>query len=224
MAFKQAVRSWLMLLAACPKGIVTFVIAVAGVSIGIALLIVWVGIPILVGTLLICRALMERERQLGSSWLGGQSNFSEVLRSGLKPAGYATGYPRGGVRELIALLGERRTYTGLVYCLAQLPIGIISFTIAATVPIAALGLALAPFSYLMNAWLPFELNSLDAIAIPMLSPFQVMLAASAVGLVTLALQPLMFRSLGRVYAGWLSWLSSSSGVPPLQGSSAKPVI
>ncbi|MFS0724951.1 sensor domain-containing protein [Paenibacillus sp. 1P07SE] len=220
MRVKQAVQAWLMLLSACPKGIVTFVIAVAGVSIGVSLLVLWVGIPILVATLLTCRALMERERQLGAAWLGQQDDFTGRLRAGLAPAGYTPGYPRGGWRELKALLGERRTYTALLYCLAQLPVGIAGFTIALAVPLAALGAALAPFSYLMNGWLPFELNSLDWIMLPWLSPLQRALAAGGAGLLLLGLQPLLFRSLGRLYAGWLS---ASLETAPLRASAAKPL-
>jgi hypothetical protein len=49
-------------LTALPIGILTFTIAVTGLSLGVGLFIVWVGLPVLVGTVLVSRAFAHLER------------------------------------------------------------------------------------------------------------------------------------------------------------------
>jgi hypothetical protein len=49
-------------LTALPIGILTFTIVVTGVSAGVGLFVVWVGLPVLVGTVLLARAFAQLER------------------------------------------------------------------------------------------------------------------------------------------------------------------
>ncbi|MET0526343.1 MAG: sensor domain-containing protein [Nocardioides sp.] len=49
-------------LTALPIGILTFTVAVTGISAGVGLFIVWVGLPVLVGTVLLSRAFAHLER------------------------------------------------------------------------------------------------------------------------------------------------------------------
>lgn len=49
-------------LTALPIGILTFIVAVTGISAGVGLFIVWVGLPVLVGTVLLSRAFAHLER------------------------------------------------------------------------------------------------------------------------------------------------------------------
>ena len=69
-------------LTALPIGILTFAIAVTGLSAGAGLLIVWIGLPVLVGTVLLSRAFAHLERLR--------------LRSLQGPRGPAAGVPEGG--------------------------------------------------------------------------------------------------------------------------------
>ena len=227
MKIKQAVRAWLLLLAACPKGIATFALAVTGICLGVSLLIVWIGIPILVATLVACRALLSHERMLADGWLKGRGRLFESPGSDWAAASKRMLLDYGSIRQLRILLTERRTYMSVLYCLLQLPIGLAAFVVASTLPLLALGLALAPFSYMMNSWLPIQISSFDYLMIPGLTGlpmFPRVLAAGGVGIVLLALMPLLLRSLGRLYAGWLHGLGEPPTiVTPLSGVSAKPL-
>ena len=53
-----------------PLGIVAFTVAVTGLSAGVGLLIIWIGVPVLVGTLLAARGLATAERRLLPAVLG----------------------------------------------------------------------------------------------------------------------------------------------------------
>ena len=56
-------------LSALPIGILTFSVVVAGLSAGLGLVVVWVGVPILIGTLFAARAFAHLERiRLRSCW------------------------------------------------------------------------------------------------------------------------------------------------------------
>ncbi|MBC8091049.1 MAG: sensor domain-containing protein, partial [Pseudonocardia sp.] len=57
-------RGYAYLLAGLPLGIVAFVVAVTGFSVGVGTLVVWVGLPVLVGTLVAARGLAAAERSL----------------------------------------------------------------------------------------------------------------------------------------------------------------
>jgi len=59
---QRTLRDSAYLLTALPIGIAAFVVAVTGMAAGAGLFVVWVGLPVLVGTVLVCRGLAQLER------------------------------------------------------------------------------------------------------------------------------------------------------------------
>src|SRR6266852_2116140 len=66
---KQAPLIMCYLLLSFPLGLCYFVFLVCGISIGIGTLIIWIGVPILMLTILGCRYLAAFERELAMNWL-----------------------------------------------------------------------------------------------------------------------------------------------------------
>src|SRR5579872_1034047 len=66
---RQTYLNLLYLLSAFPLGILYFVMLVAGLSVGVSTLIVWVGIPILLLTIIMWQGFASVERYLVRHWL-----------------------------------------------------------------------------------------------------------------------------------------------------------
>ena len=60
----KAFRTWTILVGSLPRGIVAFVIAVAGLSVGLPLAVFVIGLPILAGMLTVCERILGTERRL----------------------------------------------------------------------------------------------------------------------------------------------------------------
>jgi hypothetical protein len=119
-------RTWLNMLfqwLAFPLGLFYFIFLITGLSLGIGLVIVWVGIPIL---LIVA----------GAWWLFGA--FERVQARYLLRAAVA-GAPRewekvnGVWAKLKAHFGSAATWKDLVYLLAKMPFGVASFGLLMTV-------------------------------------------------------------------------------------------
>ena len=106
-----------------PLGIFSFVVVVTGFAMGIGMIITLIGIPILVATLLFVRTFAAMERRLAWSLL-------EATMPGRAPSRSAS----GGYfwQRLRALIAEKQTWRELGFVLLRLPLGIVGFTIAAT--------------------------------------------------------------------------------------------
>jgi hypothetical protein len=116
-----------------PIGIVTFTVAVTGISLAGGLLITLVGIPILVLTLLACRGLAAVERARAALVLG------ETIRGAEKP------WKRDGAWETTkAVVSDPGAWRDVLWAIVLMPIGIATFTIAVTLWTTALGLLTSP--------------------------------------------------------------------------------
>ncbi len=107
---------------AFPLGLFYFIFLVVGLSVGLSLVIVWVGIPML---LLVAGAwylFAGLERILAR----------ELLRVPIGPAPRAWEAVDGVWAKLKAHFGSASTWKDLVYLLVRLPLGIVSFTIVIT--------------------------------------------------------------------------------------------
>ena len=136
-----------------PLGIFYFVFLVTGVSLGVGLAIVWVGIPILLlvlgGSWLLCkfeRALailvlgesippITRERRVGADD-DGLRELSVVERLFI-----------AGWRRFKDHLSDRLTWTGIIYLLLKFPLGTASFVVVVTLVSVTAALLGAPFYY-----------------------------------------------------------------------------
>jgi hypothetical protein len=106
------------LLLSLPLGIFYFVFLVTGFSVGIGLLILWIGLFVLLGTLVCARWFGALERQLASSLLKIEMSPRMQTASG-----------RDVTSRKTALLRDSRTWTSVVYLLLKLPLGVVSYAI-----------------------------------------------------------------------------------------------
>lgn len=121
-------------LLALPLGIVYFTLLVTGFALGIPLIIVWVGIPIL---LLV----------MGMAW--GLTAFERVSAIGLLgvkvPPMSRPAIPGASIwKRFINYLGNPVTWKGLIYLLIKLPIGIGTFTAVVTLLSVPLAMIFSP--------------------------------------------------------------------------------
>jgi len=112
------------LLLGLPLGIFDFTLVVTGLSVGLGMMVTLIGIPLLVVTLLLVRALATFERQLAWSLLLAPM----PRRTPDTDAGLGLFWTR-----LRGLLGSRRTWAEVGFLLFRLPLGIVDFTIAVTI-------------------------------------------------------------------------------------------
>jgi len=119
-------RTWLNLLfqlLAFPLGLFYFIFLVTGLSVGLGLVIVWVGIPILLVV-------------AGAWWLFGafeRAQAKYLLGADVPPSPRAWETVNGVWGKLKAHFGGAATWKDLLYLLAKLPLGVVSFTLAMTV-------------------------------------------------------------------------------------------
>ncbi|MEE8587486.1 MAG: sensor domain-containing protein [Acidobacteriota bacterium] len=125
------------LLLALPTGVFYFAFLSAGISLGLGLAIIWIGIPILAIVMAAWLALADFERLLTSSMLGLE--IPSVKRPAEAPA---------GLWETMKFrLGDSCTWRSLLYLLLKLPLGIVSFSLAFSAAVSSLALMAVPFVY-----------------------------------------------------------------------------
>ncbi|MHA6531831.1 sensor domain-containing protein [Paenibacillus sp. BAC0078] len=203
---QSSMKAWTMLVMSLPKGIAAFVIAVAGICVSVPLIILWIGLPLLAATLAVCRRMMVQEEQVVEGWIRGDHGQPERTDD-------PEPQRRDGWRSLFTLLGQGQTYRGIIYSIAQLPIGIAGFTFAIVLPVTAFGVLLSPLAYWVSDRLfSFELFSYDTTWVYFLSdmsPYERSWVAGGIGLGLVLLLPLILRKLGRLYAAWVHMVSST---------------
>jgi hypothetical protein len=162
-------RTWLNLAylwLALPLGIFYFVFFTVGLSVGLGLVVVWIGLPILlvVG---------------GAWWLFGafeRLQAEHLLGVPVRPAVRTWELHEGVWAKLRGHFADGSTWRDLLYLLTKLPLGAVCFTLAMT----ALGstlwlLALPLFSYYgtpaANAWVPSPWAAAGGVAAGVLACF-----------------------------------------------------
>lgn len=134
----QSYLNALYLLLAFPLGIFYFVFLVTALSLGLGLLITWVGIPILVGAIALSYALAAFERSMAIA----------MLKVEIAPM-RTTEAPSGLWAKLRALLTNPVTWKGIGYLLCKFPLGVVSFVVLVTLVALSGALLLAPLYYRM---------------------------------------------------------------------------
>ena len=129
----QSYINILYLLLSYPLGIIYFVFLVTGLSLGFGMIVLIVGIPMLLLVLGGSWVLCEFERRMTIALLK-----EEIPKSSEQPAS------DNWWDRFKAFMGDRVTWTGILYLLLKFPIGIASFTIAVTLVSLTLGLLFAP--------------------------------------------------------------------------------
>ena len=127
-------RTWsnlVYLLLAFPLGLLYFVLSVVGLSLGVSLIIVWVGLLVLLAYFLFARAMMGLERWLAIHWLN--VNVPKVVKSG--------GQAQTVLEQTKNLFFSARTWLGVLYLVGKFPLGVVSFVItvvSVSLPLAML--------------------------------------------------------------------------------------
>jgi hypothetical protein len=133
--------SFIFLLLAFPFGLLYFLLTIIGLSFGISTFIIWLGLPILFGTLLLIRGMAAMERNMVSNLL------NIPLPS---PTRQTDGPKQKFWQQFGNVLRDPVTWTSLIYMIIKLPLGIISFTLTLTLSILSLALTAMPVVYLIN--------------------------------------------------------------------------
>jgi hypothetical protein len=126
------------LLLSLPLGILYFVLLVVGVSLGLGLVIVLVGIPILAGVLAACAALGRFERVLNGALLEIPVPVTKRKDPFQEP---------GLIARLKRLLSDPFVWTSMVYLFLKFPFGLIGFTLTITLVTVSLALVLMPLFF-----------------------------------------------------------------------------
>ena len=124
-----------------PIGTFWFVVLVVLSATGAALTIVWVGVPILALTLVICVAAARAERARVRAF------FGEAILTPYRPLAPWSWRPMDWLRRTRELAGDRAVWRDLAYLLLLFPIGIAEFVIAVVAVAVPLGLVLMPAYY-----------------------------------------------------------------------------
>ena len=186
------------MLLALPLGVAEFSFLVTAIAFGFGTAVTLIGIPVLIATVWAWRWLAELERRLIGRLIGVEI-----------PMPYRPD-PTGERwwRRVAARLADPATWKDLAFLLLQLPLGIVSFTVAVTVIGAGLGLLFAPAYY----WALGDGEWVAAIHVDTLGEA---LAVVPLGAVILLLGIPGLSVLGRLY-GWLA--------AQLLGSNADPAL
>jgi Putative sensor len=126
------------LLLAFPLGLLYFVFLITGVSLGVGLTIVWIGIPILAVVFAGSWALAAFERQLAIHALG-----ADVPPMSPPPAGES----RTLWQQVTAFFLNPVTWKGMAFLLLKFPLGIVSFVVVVTLIATSSALILAPIAW-----------------------------------------------------------------------------
>ncbi len=135
-------RALLFMLLSLVTGIVYFTWAVTGLSLSVSFLILVIGVPFAILFLLSVRGLGWLEARLVGALLGVGMESRPVL-----PAPASNWLQRSK-----AVLADKRTWLSLLYLVLQMPLGVIYFSLAVTLPAASLVFMAAP---VLQAWLHF---------------------------------------------------------------------
>ncbi|WP_311171251.1 sensor domain-containing protein [Halobellus ordinarius] len=120
-----------------PLGVAYFVLLTVGTALGVGLTVVLVGVPLLIGVLLGSRYLCAFEREL----------TNKLLKLNVQPPEDALTDETALWPQIRARVVARSTWTGLVYLVLKLPLGIVVFGLLAVSLGVSVGLLLAPFIY-----------------------------------------------------------------------------
>jgi hypothetical protein len=125
-------RDALYLVLGLPAGVAIFTIVVTGLALGAGLAITLVGVPILLSTLLLARALAEVERRRARLALAAPIHGRERRLGG------------GAMDRARTLATDPASWRDVLWGLLVLPVGTAGFTVAVALWSTALGLVTSP--------------------------------------------------------------------------------
>src|SRR5260370_4639998 len=144
---QRTVLHILYLLLSFPMVVFYFVFLVTGITVGITTLIIWIGVPILMLTMVAWWYLAAFERVLAIRW----------LHVDIRPMSLPSKTARPWLRRFRENLSNAMTWKSLTYLLVKFPLGILSLivsiciltlTFGISLVLFTLALIIAPFFYL----------------------------------------------------------------------------
>lgn len=133
----QTYLNMVYLLLAFPLGIFYFIYLVVGLSVGLSLTIIWIGLVILAVVFAGWYGLLAFERAMAI----------HLLHESIPPMAQPAAANAGFWKKFGSLLSNPVTWKGLVYLIAKFPLGIASFTVLVTFLSAGFAMLLAPAYY-----------------------------------------------------------------------------
>ncbi|MEV0896686.1 sensor histidine kinase [Actinoplanes sp. NPDC049802] len=112
-----------------PIGLMTVVVGLAGFGVGAGTVIIWVGLPILVATLMLCRgfAVVERAR------------IGAVLNRKVPHPVYRSGRDQGGLRRMLVSLSDGQSWLDLLHAIFRFIPSTLAFSFTLTWWAGAIG-------------------------------------------------------------------------------------
>jgi len=132
----QTYLNLLYLLLAFPLGIAYFIFLIFGLSLGTGLLVLFIGVPILIGVFFACWGLGAFERSMARSML-----HLSIPSPPSPPSG------PGLLAKFKALFVDTATWKSFLYLLLKFPFGIAVFVVLVTAFAFSVALILAPLTY-----------------------------------------------------------------------------
>ncbi len=138
-------------LTAFPLSLGAFVVGVVGFCLGVATLVIWIGVPILVGTVIMCRGLAQFERL----------QLKRVQFRGPGPIAYQSAPPGASrLKRILAPLRDPQSWLDLVWSVTGLVTGLLAFCVL-VVWWAVVGAGLSYWFW--QQWLPAPDESLASL-------------------------------------------------------------
>lgn len=137
----QTYLNTLYLLMAFPLGLFYFIFLVVGLSLGIGLAIIWIGLAILLVVFGCWYAFIAFERQM-AIWL-----LHEEIPPMVRPDLLARAPQMSAWERFKSTLSNPVTWKGLFFLAAKFPVGIVSFVVLVTFLSVSAALIGAPFYY-----------------------------------------------------------------------------
>ncbi|BBI35059.1 sensor domain-containing protein [Cohnella abietis] len=226
MKLKKALKAWKILIGSLPRRIIIFVIAIAGLCVGLSLAVFVVGLPLLAGTLIWCHRMLRIENRLISDYENREADSiqHQTLEEGMSLKAVAGDERLKSWRGWLEVLGDIQQYRNLAYGIIQLPIGILSFVFAILIPAVAIGLMLSPLAEVISSkffsFHLFDKEWLMNVAFPNWSNLQRSWFTAGIGLALFVTVPFLLRKLGGYYASWIYWISGTHRIT----KSSEPVV
>jgi len=134
----QTYLNYIYLFLAFPLGLIYFIFLVVGISVGLATIIIWVGLLILLMVIAGWWLLAGLERVMAISLLRVDIPTMSTPRSDKAQT---------SLEKLGAFLSNPVTWKGLVFLLAKFPLGIVSFVVLVTLTAITIVLITAPLTF-----------------------------------------------------------------------------
>jgi hypothetical protein len=148
---------------------------------------------------------MSSEQQVVEAWSQGKPTEQQHIAN--RPAAFRW----EGLRTLRALLRSSHSYRGILYCIVQLPVGILAFTLSLVLPSVAISGLLAPaVQKISSGVFSYDPNMLDPEVFFFLSSmtsYERSWIICGMGFVLLLFLPVLLQGLGRMYAAWISGIA-----------------